>query len=499
MRQNKVSCLYVFFETSISNNLEERHHTAGLVGHLLGEHLKVLVDDSDGKEDSGSGSDGTHEIGDDGESTDAHTSEGGSDGDVVVEDLDGRLSTVSGDDHLLVGELLGNLLGGRAGNLNPDGGEEGASNQDEGNVEDGVDGVIEDLGERSGGRDVVGESTNGDRAGTGTGLNILPLSEERDNKVGRVTTVEELGEEVEVGHEGGLENDGDVRGIEELDGVRSVLSSVAGVLDREIDAEALEVDNNQEHEDGGHEVGTVGEVLSVEGFLEGADLVATGDEQVEESNEGTFELGTTAGVDRGGGEGLPDDVLANVRGDEEGNTRSKTVTLLEELIKKNDNDSGEEELKDEEDGVTGSERTNITVHTREDVGDGLTEGDHQTEKLLGSLEQGAILLHRLVNMNDVGSSEKLHNKSRRHNWGNTKLHEGTTVRGNDDTEPVEGIRRGGVVDSVEGNLTTDKEDEEGDDGPHDLQFERDLALRCADLGQHDHERPNQMKETHCKA
>jgi hypothetical protein len=58
---------------------------------------------------------------------------------------------------------------------------------------------------------------------------------------------------------------------------------------------------------------------------------------VEEGDECTLELGSTAGVDRGGGEGLPNYGLADVGGNEEGNARTETVPLLEELVEEHDN------------------------------------------------------------------------------------------------------------------------------------------------------------------
>ena len=66
---------------------------------------------------------------------------------------------------------------------------------------------------------------------------------------------------------------------------------------------------------------------------------------MEESNHGTLELGTTAGVDGGGAEGLPDDGLADVGGDEEGDPRAETVALLEELVEHEDDEAGNDELR----------------------------------------------------------------------------------------------------------------------------------------------------------
>ena len=102
-----------------------------------------------------------------------------------------------------------------------------------------------------------------------------------------------LRDHVEVGDEGGLEDDRDVGGVEELDGVAGVLPPVAGRLDRQVHTEALkkgdedhdddkddggghgevpdadlEVDDHSEDEDGGSEVHEVGQVLAVEGLAE---------------------------------------------------------------------------------------------------------------------------------------------------------------------------------------------------------------------------------------
>merc|ERR1719424_723519 len=54
--------------------------------------------------------------------------------------------------------LLGHVLGRRAGDLDPSLGEERAGDQDEGEVDDGVQRVLEHLGDRVGRRDVVDEA-----------------------------------------------------------------------------------------------------------------------------------------------------------------------------------------------------------------------------------------------------------------------------------------------------------------------------------------------------
>jgi len=53
---------------------------------------------------------------------------------------------------------------------------------------------------------------------------------------------------------------------------------------------------------------------------------------MEERDDRTLELGTAAVVDGRGGESLPHDVLADVGGDEQRDSRAKTVALLQKLI-----------------------------------------------------------------------------------------------------------------------------------------------------------------------
>lgn len=54
----------------------------------------------------------------------------------------------------------------------------------------------------------------------------------------------------------------------------------------------LEVYYDRKDYDGGQQVHQVREVLSVESFAKGADLVAAGGKEMEKSNDGTFELGS---------------------------------------------------------------------------------------------------------------------------------------------------------------------------------------------------------------
>jgi len=83
---------------------------------------------------------------------------------------------------------------------------------------------------------------------------------------------------------------------EQFDGVGRVLATVTGRLDGKVHAEPLEVYDDSEDENGGHEVHEVGQVLPVEGLSQSSHLVLAGGQQVEEGNHSTLELGSTASV-----------------------------------------------------------------------------------------------------------------------------------------------------------------------------------------------------------
>ena len=65
----------------------------------------------------------------------------------------------------------------------------------------------------------------------------------------------------------------------------------------------------------------------------------------------TLELRATTSVNGHWAECLPEDLLADVGGNEEGDTGAETVTLLEELVQVEDEEPGDDQLSDDEDGV----------------------------------------------------------------------------------------------------------------------------------------------------
>lgn len=141
----------------------------------------------------------------------------------------------------------------------------------------------------------------------------------------------------------------------------------------------MEVDDESKDADGRDEVHDVGKTLPVERLPEGATLVVPGEEEVEERDEGSLELGSSTRVDGRGGEGLPDDRFADVGCDEEVDPRAEAVALLEELVEEDHDEGGDDELEDEEEADSGAEVGGEAVESGEDVDGGLAERDDEGE------------------------------------------------------------------------------------------------------------------------
>ena len=157
----------------------------------------------------------------------------------------------------------------------------------------------------------------------------LPDTKKTDKEVVGETVGEHLRDDEHVGCERALQHDRHVGRVEELDGVAAALAAEAVALDGDLDAEALEVDDDGEDSDSRNEVHNVGEPLAPERLAEGTALVIPSEEEVEQRDNSTLKLGATAGVDGRRRERLPNNRLADVRRDEQGDARAKTVALLE--------------------------------------------------------------------------------------------------------------------------------------------------------------------------
>ena len=98
--------------------------------------------------------------------------------------------------HFLVLKLLGDVSWGAAGDFNPSLGEETAGGEDENDIENCVEGVGHDLAQLTGRGNVV--SQTGDGNALASHLGVLPLTEEFNEEVGFESSVEKLGEEIQI-------------------------------------------------------------------------------------------------------------------------------------------------------------------------------------------------------------------------------------------------------------------------------------------------------------
>merc|ERR550525_14566 len=160
-----------------------------------------------------------------------------------------------------------------------------------------------------------------------------------------------------------------------------------------------------------------GQVLPVESLAQSTHLVLPCGQEVEEGNDGALKLCASAGVDGGGAESLPDNRLADVGGDEQGNPAAKTVTLLEKLVQQQHNETGHKQLDDDQQTDTSADVTRVSVHTSQHVHNCLSNSDDHAKELLGAVEEGPVL------------------------GGVSHLDQGSSVGSQDNSDPVEGVRR----------------------------------------------------------
>mmetsp|Transcript_30166 Transcript_30166/g.81664 ORF Transcript_30166/g.81664 Transcript_30166/m.81664 type:complete len:242 (+) Transcript_30166:70-795(+) len=163
---------------------------------LLVDDLEVLVDDGHGQKDAGAATYGPEEVRHNGQSADASPAKGGGCGDVAVQHPREIRVAVAWHHQLLVPELLGNVTRGGSGDVDPRPGKQGARYQHEGHVEERMDGVVPDVGERVRRGYVVGKAAHWD--GLPRVLHFLPLPHEVHDHVTLEALVEQLREKVEV-------------------------------------------------------------------------------------------------------------------------------------------------------------------------------------------------------------------------------------------------------------------------------------------------------------
>jgi hypothetical protein len=365
---------------NISHHQPSRHSTEIA---FFGCDLEVSIDDRHSQQNTRATAQCPHHITRHRQSANTSTSKCGSRGNNTLEFLVHALLTVPGHNESLILELFGDIARCGARDFDPGLAEEGTCDDDEGDVDDRVNGVEEGFFDVVGRGHIVCDSTGGvklRRSFTG-----LPGADELDEEVVGEAGIEHLGNHEDVGCQRGLQHDGHVGGVEESDRVGAAHATLSGGFYGDFDAEALQVDDGREDCKGGKQVHDVGQVLAVEGLAKRAKLVGPGDEEMEEGDDGAFEFFAAAGVDGGGREGLPDDRLADIGGNEERDTRAQTVAFLQKLIEENDDKASKDKLHNEEETDARAEIAGLTVQASEDEHASLAEGEDNREELLSRL------------------------------------------------------------------------------------------------------------------
>mmetsp|Transcript_16061 Transcript_16061/g.36884 ORF Transcript_16061/g.36884 Transcript_16061/m.36884 type:complete len:487 (-) Transcript_16061:48-1508(-) len=473
--------------------VEHVRHAASASLALKG--LVVLVGDGHSEEDAGSAAASTDEVREDREQADGHAANEGRGGHSGAEGVTEVLVGAGwGELPALVSLASRHLDGVLARHPDPHVRKETARDDDEGDVKEHLEGVDEDGREGGGGGDVVREAASGARVALGV---FGPRAEEGDDGVAAEAAVEDLEHKVQVGHEGGLEDDGHVARVKELDVEIPRHVAARLVLELKGDLPPLEVDDNDRHDDGGDEVGNVGEGLAVESVTDGGELVGASEEHVEQGDDGAMELGATADVERRGAEGVPHNGLAHVGRDEERDGRTESVSLLEQVIEHHDDETGEGKLEDDQDGVDGTKIGNVSVHSREDVGHSLGKDDDEGEELLGGVEEATILVSLHRDLDETSTLDELHDGRGSHDGGDTQLHEGPSVRGHDHAKPVKWIGGALLVDAVKRHLRAHQKDKQASSCPHQSLKSRDslALLRSLDVRDEAHHRLDKLDNT----
>jgi hypothetical protein len=189
----------------------------------------------------------------------------------------------------------------------------------------------------------------------------LPDTKELDKDIVGEAGVQHLADKEDVGAQGRLEHNGHVGGVEQANGVGTTHSTLAGGLDGDLDTETLEVDNGGEDDEGSQQVHDIGKVLAVEGLAQSTLLVGPGEKEVEESDDCTLEFRATTSVDSGWGESFPHNGLADVGRNEERDTATKAVTLLEQLVEQNDDETSNDQLNDQQNTDTSTKVAGLAV------------------------------------------------------------------------------------------------------------------------------------------
>lgn len=102
---------------------------------------------------------------------------------------------------------------------------------------------------------------------------FLPLTQKSHQEVPFEGFVQHLRNEVEVGNQRGLQDNGNVRGVEKFNGIGSHMASNLRVFERKVHSEPLEVNHHEINEHGRNQLVYVRQMTAIKGLLQSPDFV----------------------------------------------------------------------------------------------------------------------------------------------------------------------------------------------------------------------------------
>jgi len=282
-------------------------------------------------------------------------------------------------------------------------------------------------------------------------------------------SVQQSRNEEQIGKQSGLENNGHVGSVEQLNGVRLNVSGDILVVDGNINLKSLEEIDHHENSNSGGDIVQIGEIFPQKSMFEGRKYSFISPENsVEKSNKSPFIFLSIFHKRKT----FPQQFLANIGGNEERNGGNQSISsLLQNFVQQIDDDRGSNQLEHNQEGLDGSDVFDFSVNSGKNVSNCLESGNNDGEQFLSGIDQLFVFLVFLIDLDYLGADQQLHDHSGSDNGTNSQLHQSPSVGGHDDSGPVHGVVSGHVTNSVERNLRTDQENEESEDGPEQLVLE----------------------------
>ena len=129
----------------------------------------------------------------------------------------------------------------------------------------------------------------------------------------------------------------------------------------------MEEDNNEENKDSCKDMVNIRKTSSLESILKGHYFVGVFDQRVEEVDNRTFILIVLPDPHCNWTKALPKERLADIRRNKQRDTTANTITVLEHLIKHDDDNPSKTQLEDDKNSVSSSNILKITIHSRVDI------------------------------------------------------------------------------------------------------------------------------------